>query len=427
MTEKESGIGKLLQRARSDRKHVQALKELRRNVVVMFTDIQGSTGYAEKHGHAAGLALMQRSKSMLRAIVEEHGGRVIRTVGDGMLAIFDDCGESIKTAIGMQHALQAVTNAQPGGGGLAIRIGMHYDNGVVSAGDVFGDVVNVASRIESVAQARQIVVSETVYKNAMNRGFIVRKLGRFLLKSKTTEATLYEVLWKLSRGTASSIPAQMDRVPMQRFRLQIMDRAWAVKEEYPLADGIAVGRTEGDVKFPEDLPMAPVSLRVFIKFGQVFVKDLSEGSESIFIRIGAAHTLQHDDVVLMGRHLFKFREVWGAMAAAAELGIDIAEVNRSLGEPVAGMTCVYPREEKGGQLPMMEAEVTFGRTKGTYTFPEDKLMSRWHARVVQRAEDFVIEDLGSHNGTFVKLRGTAPLAANSIVLVSNQILRIIAV
>lgn len=427
MTERESGIGRLLQRARSDRKHVQALKELRRNIVVMFTDIHGSTAYVEKHGEAAGQAMMQRCKSILRAIVEEHGGRVIKVIGDGTLAIFDDCGESIKTAIGMQHALQAVANAKPEGNGIAIRIGIHYDNGVVRDGDVFGDVVNVASRIESIAQARQIVISEAVYKTVTNRGFIVRKVGRFLLKSKTTEATLYEVLWKSTKGSGSGIPSHMDRIPMQRFRLQVMDQAWKVKAEYSLADGIAVGRTEGDVKFPEDLPMAPASMRVFIKFGQVFVKDLSEGGESIFIRIAAAYTLQHDDVVLMGRHLFKFREVWGAMAAGAELGIDIAEVNRSLEEPVAGLKCIYPREEMGAQFPITDAEVTFGRAKGTYTFREDKMMSRSHARVLQRAEDFVIEDLGSRNGTFVKLRGTAPLAANSVIVVSNQVLRVVGV
>lgn len=425
MTERGSGISKLLERARSDRKHLQALKDLRRNVVVLFTDIQGSTAYFEKQGDTAGAAMMKQCKSILRVIVEEHGGRVIRAIGDGMLAIFDDCAVSIKTAIGMQHAVQAVANAQPVGGRIAIRIGIHYDPGIVRPGDVFGDVVNVASRIESVAQARQILISETVYKNALNRGFMVRKLGRFLLKSKTTESTLYEVLWGSSKAAAGAAP-YMDRVPVQRFRLQVMDQAWAVKAEYSLADGIAVGRSEGDVKFPDDLPMAPASFRVFIKFGQVFVKDLSEGAESVFIRIAAAHTLQHDDVVLMGRHLFKFREVWGAMAAAAELGLDITEVNRSMDEPVAGMTCVYPHDEKGGQFAMMEAEVTFGRTKGTYTFHDDKMMSRCHARMLQRAEDFVIEDLGSRNGTFVKLRGIASVCPNTVILVSNQILRIIA-
>jgi pSer/pThr/pTyr-binding forkhead associated (FHA) protein len=70
--------------------------------------------------------------------------------------------------------------------------------------------------------------------------------------------------------------------------------------------------------------------------------------------------------------------------------------------------------------------VSFGRVNGTYTFPEDKLMSRSHARVVQRAEDFILEDLGSRNGTFVKVRDTAPLAATSTILLGDQLLRMTA-
>jgi pSer/pThr/pTyr-binding forkhead associated (FHA) protein len=50
-------------------------------------------------------------------------------------------------------------------------------------------------------------------------------------------------------------------------------------------------------------------------------------------------------------------------------------------------------------------------------------MSRSHARVLQRAEDFILEDLDSRNGTFVKVRGTVPLAVNGMVLLGNQLLR----
>ncbi|MGC2109265.1 MAG: adenylate/guanylate cyclase domain-containing protein [Candidatus Korobacteraceae bacterium] len=426
MTERESGIGKLLDLARNDRTYLEALDKLRRSIVVMFTDIQGSTAYFDKHGDAAGLLMVHQCNEALRAIVDTHGGRVIKTIGDGMLATFEDCGQSVEAGIEMQHGLREISNTLPEAERVAIRIGIHYDTGIVRTQDVFGDVVNVASRIESVAQAWQIVISENLYERVLDLKFQIKKLGRFLLKGKKSERTLYEVLWKRARlDDSGKAEAGNVSLVVRSSRLQVTDKLGATKAEYRLGDGITIGRNEGDVTFPEDVAMAPISLRIYEDDGQVFVKDLSQGSENVFIRIAAGYTLQNQDIVLMGRQVFKFREVSGAMSAANELGIDLAEVSRTLDEPVAELQRLHPAEGAQARFPLSIAEVGFGRIKGTYTFPEDKLMSRAHARVLQRAEDFVVEDLGSRNGTFVKVRGIAPLAANGMILLGNQLLRVV--
>ncbi len=425
MTERESGVGKLLDLARADRRHLATLERLRRNIVVMFTDIQGSTSYFEKHGDAAGLFMVHQCNSTLRALVEEHRGRMIKTIGDGMLATFEDCGKSIEAGIRMQFALQVIADAQPAGDRIAVRIGIHYDTGIVRTTDVFGDVVNVASRIESVAQARQIVISEGLYDRVSDLGFTIRKLGRFILKGKTAERTLYEVVWSPTQVPDSAVvEGKGHRIP-EGFRVQVIDQLGAVKAEHALRKELTIGRSEADVIFPDDLAMAPKSLRVYLEDGQVFVKDLTGGAENIFLRIAAGHTLQEEDIVLMGRQVFQFREVSGAMAIAAELGLDLTEVSRSLEQPVAELRRLHPQEDSAARFPISVEDVRFGRTKGTYTFPDDKLMSRAHARVLQRAEDFILEDLGSRNGTFVKLRGAAPVATNGVVLVGNQLLRVV--
>jgi adenylate cyclase len=427
MTERESGIGKLLDLARSDRTYLEALDKLRRNIVVMFTDIQGSTAYFEKHGDAAGLLMVHQCNESLRSVVDKHGGRVIKTIGDGMLATFEDCGQSVEAGIEMQHGMRAISDTQDAAERVAIRIGIHYDTGIVRSQDVFGDVVNVASRIESVAQAWQIVVSESLYQKVLELGFQIKKLGRFLLKGKKSERTLYEVLWKkMPRdGSPGKIDAGKTSLMVRDFRLQVTDGLGAVKAVYPLAEGLTIGRSEGDVTFPEDAAMAPVSVRIYVDDGQVFVKDLSQGTENIFIRIAAGYTLQNQDIVLMGRQVFEFREIAGAMSAANELGIDLAEVSRTLDEPVAELRRLHSAEGASARFPLSMQEVRFGRIKGTYIFPEDKLMSRAHARVLQRAEDFIVEDLGSRNGTFVKVRGVAPLAVNGMILLGNQLLRVV--
>jgi class 3 adenylate cyclase len=427
MTETESGIGKLLDLARGDRKYLANLDQLRRKIVVMFTDIQGSTAYFEKHGDAAGLLMVHQCNDALRTIVDGHDGRVIKTIGDGMLATFEDCGRSIEAGIKMQHGLREISQSQAETDRVAIRIGIHYDTGIVRSKDVFGDVVNVASRIESVAQPGQIVISEDLYERVLDSGFQIKKIGRFLLKGKKTERTLYEAVWKpgqLEEPQPAPAPAEQQRG--ESFCLQVIDSQGAVKSEHAIRDGLTIGRSEGDIRFPQDRGLTPVNARIFVDDGQLFIKDLSAGANNIFLRVGSGYTLQSQDIVLMGRQKFQFREVVGAMSDAASMGMALAEVTRTLEEPVAELLRLRPKDNAPVDFPLSLEVVSFGRVNGTHTFPEDKLMSRSHARVVQRAEDFILEDLGSRNGTFVKVRGTAPLAANSTILLGDQLIRILA-
>ena len=425
MTERESGIGKLLDLARGDRKYLETLDRLRRNIVVMFTDIQGSTAYFDKHGDAAGLLMVHQCNDILHKIVETHGGRVIKTIGDGMLATFEDCGKSVEAGVKMQHGLCDLDQAKAEGEHIAIRIGIHYDTGIVRSRDVFGDVVNVASRIESVAQARQIVISESLYDRVVNLGFQLVKLGRFLLKGKKTERTLFEVVWdRAPHDGAGQAPPHGDKPSSRGFRLQLIDKTGAIQAEYPVSKSLTVGRSKADITFPDDHAMAPSGARFFLDDEQLFVQDLSGGAENIFMRIAGGYTLQDQDIVLMGRQVFKFREIPGAMSAANELGVSLEEVSRTLEQPVAELLPLNPAAGAQAHCPLSLQEVYFGRMKGTYTFPEDKLMSRSHARVLQRAEDFVVEDLGSRNGTFVKVRGAAPLNVNGMILLGSQLLRV---
>ncbi len=424
MAEDGSVIAKLLDRAREDPSCVEELEKLRRTITVMFTDIQGSTAYFEKYGDAAGLVMVHHCNDTLRRIVQEHSGRVIKTIGDGMLATFEECVSAVEAAVKMQHGLAEMNAPRPESDRVAIRIGIHYDTGIVRSLDVFGDVVNVASRIESVASPRQIVISDTLYQEVRNGGFDIQKLGRFVLKGKKSERTLYEVLWnRESLGGVSGERSPEKPGAGRSFRLQVVNGKGAVQEEYPLLDSLTIGRSQGDVIFPTDHHMAPLNARVFIDEGQLFVQDLSQGAESIYIRVAGGYTLQNEDVVLMGHQVLKFREISGAMSVSVEQGATLNELARELQESVADLVQMNSTGGAAVRCPLSQSEVYLGRTKGTYTFPTDMLMSRSHARILQRAEDFILEDLGSRNGTFVKVRGTTPLAVNGTLLLGNQLLR----
>ena len=116
------------------------------------------------------------------------------------------------------------------------------------------------------------------------------------------------------------------------------------------------------------------------------------------------------------------------VAAATTLGKTLLNVTNLLEESAAEFSAINPdgssRPEK---YPLLEEEVTFGRANATYTFEGDRLMSRSHARVYHRGEDFFLEDLSSRNGTFVMVRGKAPVPFGAPVLVGKEMFRIVPV
>ena len=418
-------IGALLDLARRDPSYLAKLEQLRRSITVMFTDIQGSTSYFDKYGDAAGLLMVHQCGDALRMIVNGNGGRVIKTIGDGMLAVFEGCCESVKAAIAMQQTLGDMNASRPEADRIAVRIGIHYGMGIVRTRDVFGDVVNVASRIESIALARQIVISEPVYEIVHQQSFDIRKLGGFLLKGKQAELTLYEVTWTAAcLGDATDDRHVGGQRAAQTFRLQVVDASGSIEAEYPIHESLTIGRSHGDINFPADSKLAPLHARIFVDDGQLFVESLGGNAESIFVRICGGYTLEHEDIVLMGRQVLQFREISSAMSAAAQIGVPLDDITKGFAVPAAELVRLQAGGQPSDRFPLAASEVFFGRVKGTYIFPDDKLMSRLHARILQRAEDFILEDIGSRNGTFVKVCKKSLLSSNISILVGNQLLRI---
>src|SRR6185436_17600727 len=146
---------------------------------------------------------------------------------------------------------------------------------------------------------------------------------------------------------------------------------------------------------------------------------------SVFIGLIATYTMRDGDIVRMGEQVFRFREKTEAVAGAAARGTTILELNSDMEEPPAELIFVgNDFLDTAARLPLNEEEISFGRSRGTYVFPEDPFMSRAHCKIYHRGEDFFVEDLGSRNGTFIKVRGKAPVPVGATVLVGSQVLKV---
>jgi class 3 adenylate cyclase/pSer/pThr/pTyr-binding forkhead associated (FHA) protein len=405
------------------------LEKFRRTVVVMFTDIKGSTAYFEKYGDVAGLMMVHQCNDTLQKIVEAHKGRVIKFIGDAIMAVFEDPKESVSSAMEMQKALIVFNAPKPEQDHVFIRIGLNYGNGIVKSNDVFGDVVNVASRVESAAQPEQIVISDTLYEHVKNSGFKINGIGRFSLKGKEGDRDLYEVVWDETRKRAvvSHAKVQASEKASQvypTFKLLHIKKDGTVGAEHVLkSKKLTMGRSQGEVQFPGDAQLAPLHARFFAEGNQLNVEDMSEG-RGVYVRLIATYTLQNNDIIMMGRQVLKFVEKPEALAAAASTGTTMLDMSSLLQEPVAQFVRILPDgKEDEVRFPLLESEITFGRNKGTFIFPDDGFMSRSHAKVYQRGDSFFIEDMGSRNGTFVRVVGSAPVPQGSMVLAGGQLLK----
>ncbi|MCH7620007.1 MAG: tetratricopeptide repeat protein, partial [Candidatus Marinimicrobia bacterium] len=158
----------------------------RKLAAIMFTDMVGYTSLMQEDEDKA-RELIQRHRSLMKPLVEKHGGEVIQYVGDGTFCRFDSAKEAVNSALEIQYVLKVEKE-------LALRIGIHLGDVVVEGDEVYGDGVNVASRIEPLAEAGGICVSHQVYENIKNQsGLSLKSLGKKDLKNVDEEIEVFAV------------------------------------------------------------------------------------------------------------------------------------------------------------------------------------------------------------------------------------------
>jgi class 3 adenylate cyclase len=173
----------------------QALEKLKTPMTILFSDIKGSTAYAEKNGDIEYMKMIGRHNGLLFPIIEDQGGRVVKTIGDAILAQFDDPVHAIKASAEMQRALARHREDSEESDHIRIRVGLHYGFGLIKDNDVFGDVVNVASRVENQADAEQVLITEALLDAAETAGFEYAKMERAEIKGKDEPIDLYALAW----------------------------------------------------------------------------------------------------------------------------------------------------------------------------------------------------------------------------------------
>ena len=158
----------------------------RKLAAIMFTDIVGYTSLMGSDERKA-VELLRQNRSIHKKYIKQYSGELLKEMGDGMLASFPTTSDAVYCAGAIQKASQEIE-------GLALRMGIHHGEVLVDKNDIYGDGVNVASRIEGLAQPAEILVSEPVYNNVKNRSGITGELkDEFELKNVDRPVRVYSV------------------------------------------------------------------------------------------------------------------------------------------------------------------------------------------------------------------------------------------
>ena len=175
-------------------------KEKRRLAAIMFTDMVGYSALSDRD-EAAALALLESHRSVLRPLFATYGGREIKNMADGFLIEFASAVEAVRSALEIQKTLEPDANK--------IRIGIHIGDVVISGDDVLGEGVNIASRIEKLAEPGGICITEDVARQIRNKVKAdVKSIGKPKLKNIETVIEVFKVILDGSKAARKEVPSQ---------------------------------------------------------------------------------------------------------------------------------------------------------------------------------------------------------------------------
>jgi adenylate cyclase len=200
---------------------------------IMFTDIAGYTRMAQAN-EALALELLEEHRKVVRPLLSVHGGTEVKTIGDAFLVEFRSALEAVLCAADIQRQLEVRNAESPEQRRLRVRIGIHLGDVVHEAGDVYGDAVNVASRIEPLAEPGGICISQQVYDGIRNKTELeFEKTEEVELKNVELPVRVYRV-----NMSPRAVQGQGNEAPRERLAvLPFVNISPDPNDEY-FADGL---------------------------------------------------------------------------------------------------------------------------------------------------------------------------------------------
>lgn len=185
---------------------------------VVFADLTGSTGVFEALGNERATKAITKLTQWISTVCESHAGRVVKTLGDGVLAVFPDALGAVDAVVELQRVHMQRISEWPAALRMHLQVGLACGEVVVVDGDCYGDAVNVASRLSDLSGAEQIWATDTVVKQVRvpGPGVRFRSLGPINIRGKVESQVIFRIEWREDvRTEYLTTPAALEMVQPQ--------------------------------------------------------------------------------------------------------------------------------------------------------------------------------------------------------------------
>lgn len=275
---------------------------------VVFTDLIGSTAVFENLGNARATQAVTQHTRQIRGIFEAHGGRVVKTLGDGVLAVFADAQAAIQAVVAMQRAQQKNVLHLPAAERMPIRVGVATGAVEVVDNDCYGDAVNVAARLNDLAGPYEIWVNSTELDyTSRENGIHYRYLGSINVRGRVEPCIVYEVEWDESE------PRELLTLQAELDPMEPSARGDVLGQEVELS---CAGQTKvfrsfelpvhiGRIPHSDFMVNAPqvsrTHARIEWRHGRIMLVDVSSYGSWVRFEGGGELQLRREECVLHGR------------------------------------------------------------------------------------------------------------------------------
>lgn len=285
-----------------------------RNLAVLFADVSGSTKLYERLGDTEAMRAVDRVIKRMERAIEGFQGRLVKTLGDEVMASFETAEQACMAAIEMQQRvadLPAVSGVK-----LVVRLGFHF--GLVSEenGDLFGDTVNTAARIVGMANSEQILISRQALELLSP---LLRDATRSCNQSsgKAESVEVFEVLWRAGDEPASKREVERETEPeadevlappvaakvSQRLCLRYRGKSFLLDDKSTL---LTLGRERGNDLIIEDPKASRRHARIQRRGDQYFLSDQSTNGTYVSPKGAKEQLLRRTEMVLSGSGVICF-------------------------------------------------------------------------------------------------------------------------
>ncbi len=278
-------------------------KKIERNLCVLFADVSGSTRLYEKLGDKEALYAVERCINRMSRATEQYHGRVVKTIGDEIMAVFNSAEDGFQAACEMQLRIDDLPAVH--GAKLAIRIGFHYGPAIEENNDVFGDTVNTAARMAGFAKAGQIITNaDTLEALPQLLRLSTRDIDALSVKGKADDMHIVEVLWQesdeLTMKSASIVASQPANV-LLTVRHENLE--WVLSVNNSL---LALGRDPASDVVIADKRASRSHARIERRRDKFVLIDQSTNGTYVKFDGEAEFTLKREEVILRGHGIISF-------------------------------------------------------------------------------------------------------------------------